>query len=139
MVAMDTLTISERSERMSRIRGKNTGPERKVRSLLHCAGYRFRLNVSSLPGKPDIVLPKYRAVVLVHGCFWHRHKGCKIASTPKSHSKYWAEKFARNVANDKKHARRLRSLGWSVMIVWECQLKHPDRVQTHLQRFLNSR
>lgn len=136
VVVTDTLSKAERSRNMAKIRGKDTGPERQVRSLLHRAGYRFRLNVSALPGKPDIVLPKYKAVVFVHGCFWHRHKGCKEATTPKSHRKFWAEKFARNVANDKKHVRRLRRLGWRVLVVWECQLKRPERVQARLRRFL---
>ena len=134
----DTLSKAKRSERMSRIRGKDTGPERRVRSLLHRAGYRFRLHGSDLPGRPDIVLPKYRAVVFVHGCFWHRHKGCKIASTPKTHRKFWADKFARNVANDRKHTRRLRRLGWKVLVVWECQLKHPEKVQARLQKNLKT-
>lgn len=133
----DTLSKAERSRNMSKIRGKNTGPERMVRSLLHRAGYRFRLHVKDLPGKPDIVLPKYRAVVFVHGCFWHRHKGCKGATVPKSHKKFWAEKFARNVANDKRHLRRLRRRGWRVIVVWECQLRHPARVLARLNRFLS--
>lgn len=132
----DTLTKAERSQLMSKIRGKNTGPERMVRSLLHRAGYRFRLHVKDLPGKPDIVLPRHGAVVLVHGCFWHRHKGCRGATTPKTHRKFWAEKFARNVANDQRHLRQLRRLGWRVLVVWECQLKYPDRVLARLRRFL---
>ena len=132
----DTLTIAERSRLMSKIRGKNTGPERAVRSLLHRAGFRFRLHVRGLPGTPDVVLPKYRAVVFVHGCFWHRHPGCRTAQMPKSHRKFWADKFARNVANDCRHRRRLRRLGWRVAIVWECQLKRPERVRERLERFL---
>ena len=132
----DTLSKAERSRNMSKIRGKDTGPERQVRSLLHRAGYRFRLHGADLPGKPDLVLPKYKAVVFVHGCFWHRHKGCKEATTPKSHRKFWAEKFARNVANDKKHVRRLRRLGWCVRIVWECQLRYSDKVLSRIQKLL---
>lgn len=134
----DTLTQDERSRLMAKVRGKDTGPERMVRSLLQRAGYRFRLHVSELPGTPDIVLPRLRAVVLVHGCFWHRHKGCKEATTPKTHRKYWADKFARNIANDRKHSRELRRLGWRVIVIWECHLKHPDRVQSRLQRLLKS-
>ena len=135
---MDTLSKAERSQNMSKIRGKDTGPERQVRSLLHRAGYRFRLHVKTFPGKPDIVMPRHRAVVFVHGCFWHRHQGCKIASTPKTHRKFWAEKFARNVANDRKHVRRLRRLGWKVLIVWECQLRRPEQVLTRLMKILNT-
>lgn len=134
----DTLTKAERSRNMSKIRGKDTGPERAVRSLLHRAGYRFRLHVRDLPGKPDIVLPRYRAVIFVHGCFWHRHMGCKGASTPKTNKNVWADKFVRNVANDRKHTRRLRRLGWRVIVVWECQLRHPDKVLRRLKNLLNS-
>lgn len=132
----DTLTIAERSRLMAKIRGKNTGPERAVRSLLHRAGYRFRLHVSGLPGKPDVVLPRYKTVVFVHGCFWHRHPGCKVATLPKSHRRFWTEKFARNVANDRKHRRRLRRLGWQVVTVWACTLKRPDQVLARIERAL---
>ncbi len=135
----DTLTTKERSQLMAKIRGKNTGPELAVRSLLHRAGYRFRIHVRDLPGTPDIVLPRYRAVVFVHGCFWHRHRGCKTAATPKSHRKFWAEKFARNVANDQKHRRRLRNLGWRVITVWECQLKRSERVLAKIEKTLAPR
>ena len=132
----DTLTIEERSRLMAKIKGKNTGPERAVRSLLHRAGYRFRIHVPELPGKPDVVLPKYGTVVFVHGCFWHRHKNCKVATMPKSHRKFWADKFARNVANDRKHLRQLRRLGWKVATVWACQLKHPERVRDRIEKVL---
>ena len=132
----DTLTPLERSRLMAKIKGKNTGPERAVRSLLHRAGYRFRIHVRTLPGTPDIVLPRHRAIVFVHGCFWHRHPNCKTASTPKSHRKFWADKFARNVANDRKHRRQLRRLGWRVLTVWECQLRHPERVLARIQKIL---
>ena len=132
----DTLTPMERSRLMAKIKGKNTGPERAVRALLHRAGYRFRIHVRTLPGTPDIVLPRHRAIVFVHGCFWHRHPKCKTASTPKSHRKFWADKFARNVANDRKHGRQLRRLGWRVLTVWECQLRHPERVLVRIQKIL---
>lgn len=131
---MDTLTPAERSRLMAKIRGKNTKPELIVRSLLHHAGYRFSLHRADLPGKPDIVLPKYRIVVFVHGCFWHRHANCKTASTPKSNAAFWREKFDRNVANDKRHARKLRRLGWHVLTVWECELKTPGKVLARLQK-----
>ena len=134
----DTLTVAERSRLMARIRGKNTRPEIAVRSLLHRAGYRFRIHVASLPGKPDIVLPRHRTIVFVHGCFWHRHKGCKVASTPKSHRKFWAEKFTRNIANDKKHNRQLRKLGWQVVTVWECQLRRPEMVLRRIEKALEA-
>lgn len=108
---------------MSRIRGKNTEPERIVRSALHRAGFRFRLHVKDLPGKPDIVLPKYRTVIFVHGCFWHRHPGCRYAYTPKTRVSFWKRKFAENVRNDRLARRRLARLGWKVLVVWECQAR----------------
>ena len=134
----DPLTIEERSRLMAKIKGKNTGPERAVRSMLHRAGFRFRIHVRALPGTPDIVLPRHRAVIFVHGCFWHRHAGCKMAGTPKSHRRFWSDKFARNVANDRKHRHRLRRLGWRVLTIWECQLKHPEGVLARIAAFLHA-
>ena len=135
---VDTLTVAGRSRLMAKIKGKNTRPEIAARSLLHRAGYRFRIHVASLPGKPDIVLAKHSTAVFIHGCFWHRHRGCKLASTPKSHRKFWADKFARNVANDRKHLRQLRRLGWKVVTVWECQLRRPERVLRRIQGVLGA-
>ena len=127
----DRLSRERRSWNMSRIRGKDTAPERLVRSALHRAGYRFRLHPKALPGHPDIVLPKYRTVVLVHGCFWHRHKGCRFAYTPKSRTAFWNAKFDANVERDRRTARELRRLGWKVVTVWECEA---DRPATWLRR-----
>ena len=118
----DTLTKSERSALMSKIRGTNTKPEVLVRSALHRAGFRFRLYTRALPGRPDIVLPKHGVVIFVHGCFWHRH-GCSLSSEPRTRAKFWREKFARNVARDARNARALRMLGWRVLTVWECALR----------------
>ncbi len=123
---------------MSRIRSKDTKPEIIVRSMLHKAGYRFRLHVKNLPGKPDIVLPKYKTVIFVHGCFWHRHKGCKYATTPSTNKKFWQEKFTRNIANDKKHQRELKKLGWKVIAVWSCELKTPDKIFRRLEKVLTT-
>ncbi len=123
----DLLSPEHRSWNMSRIRGKDTAPERRVRSVLHRAGYRFRLHLKTLPGHPDIVLPKYRTVVLVHGCFWHRHKGCRFAYTPKSRVAFWNAKFQANVDRDHRNARELRRLGWKVVTVWECEASRPTR------------
>ena len=117
---------------MSRIRGRDTGPERIVRSMLHCMGYRFRLNRADLPGKPDIVLPKYGTVVFVHGCFWHRHRGCRYAYTPKSRVTFWQRKFRRNIERDREVRRKLRALGWWVLVVWECELSKPERLARYL-------
>jgi DNA mismatch endonuclease (patch repair protein) len=124
----DSLSPSRRSWNMSRIRSADTAPERMVRSLLHTAGFRFRLHRRDLPGKPDIVLPGRRAVVFVHGCFWHRHRGCSLATTPGSNIEFWKTKFEQNVARDRRNASALRKLGWKVTIVWECQTRHPERL-----------
>lgn len=132
----DHLTPEKRSWNMAQIKGKNTKPEILVRSMLHRAGYRFSLHRKDLPGKPDIVLPKYRTVIFVHGCFWHRHKNCKYATTPGTNVEFWQKKFERNVSNDRKHSRELRRLGWHVITVWECQLKKPDRVFRRLEKAL---
>lgn len=118
----DSLTPSERSVRMSRIRGKDTVPELALRRELHRLGLRYRLHGASLPGRPDLVLRKYKAVVFVHGCFWHRHGGCKIASTPKSNTEFWLKKFEGNVARDKRSCSLLAAEGWRVFVVWECEL-----------------
>jgi DNA mismatch endonuclease (patch repair protein) len=115
-----------RSENMRRIRSRNTTPEVAVRSYLHAAGFRYRLHGRTLVGKPDIVFPGHRVAVFVHGCFWHQHKGCKDASTPKTHSDYWSPKLASNVARDARNLAALRSDGWSVMVIWECETKRPE-------------
>ncbi|MFO0406766.1 MAG: very short patch repair endonuclease [Labrys sp. (in: a-proteobacteria)] len=125
----DSLTRERRSWNMSRIRGTNTGPEKQLRSLLHRAGYRFRIHARRLPGSPDIVLPRYRTAVFVHGCFWHRHPGCRNATTPGSRSDFWTAKFEGTVARDKTKAAQLEAAGWQVITVWECELeKAPETV-----------
>ena len=121
---MDTLTSEKRSWNMSRIRGANTKPELAVRSMLHRMGYRFRIANKTLPGRPDIILPKYRAVIFVHGCFWHRHQGCKYAYTPKSRLDFWGAKFEGNVMRDKNNLSLLKKIGWLPIVVWECEIKH---------------
>jgi DNA mismatch endonuclease (patch repair protein) len=120
---------------MSQIKSGNTAPEIAVRSMLHRLGYRFRLHDRRLPGRPDIVLKRYRAVVFVHGCFWHSHRGCRFAYTPKSNVAFWKTKFAANVARDKAAIRRLRREGWRVLVVWECSVPAPARLQRDIQRF----
>lgn len=119
---VDFLTPAQRSERMSRIRGKDSQPELALRRVLHRLGLRYRLHAKGLPGKPDLVFPRYKAVVFVHGCFWHRHDGCKIATTPKSNTLFWIEKFEKNVARDSRVASQLSELGWRVFVAWECDL-----------------
>ena len=119
----DLLTQEKRSWNMSRIRGKDTKPELIFRSLLHKKGFRFRLHDKNLPGKPDIILPRYKTVIFVNGCFWHRHSGCKYAYNPKSRQQFWQEKVARTVSRDKEKTECLREHGWHVLTVWECELK----------------
>ncbi len=118
---MDRISKKHRSWNMSRIGGRNTKPELVVRSTLHRLGYRFRVHRRDLPGRPDIVLPKHKAVIFVHGCFWHRHSRCKYAYTPKNNLTFWQAKFAGNVGRDRKTVRQLRKLGWWVIVIWECQ------------------
>lgn len=108
---------------MRLVRSKDTLPEKALRSLLHRRGFRFRLHDRTLPGKPDLVLPKYRAVIFVHGCFWHRHPGCPRTRTPATRQDYWVPKFERTVQRDQQNQRKLRLLGWNVLTVWECELK----------------
>ena len=133
----DRITKLHRSWNMSRIRSKDTSPEIQVRSLLHRLGYRFRIHRNDLPGKPDIVLPRYRVVVLVHGCFWHRHPGCKFAYTPKSRVEFWKKKFAGNVKRDAMNLEALKTAGWRVITVWECELKDLNSLKASLVCELN--
>lgn len=135
---MDIVTPEVRSGMMSGIRGKDTAPELKVRRFLHANGFRFCLHRKDLPGKPDIVLPKYKACIFVNGCFWHRHKGCKLASEPKSREEFWNRKFAENVARDQRNIKALQDYGWRVAVVWECALRK-ERPMTGLQTWLNSK
>ena len=106
---------------MSKVRAKNTTPERIVRSWLHRHGYRFRLYRKDLPGTPDIVLPKYRTVIFVHGCFWHRHQGCRRSTTPKTHVAMWEEKFMKNIERDRRKQEELEHSGWRVIVIWQCE------------------
>ncbi|MDD9732315.1 very short patch repair endonuclease [Mameliella sp. AT18] len=119
----DIVDAATRSRMMSEIRGKNTRPELLLRKALHRAGFRFRLHDAALPGKPDIVLPKYRVVIFVHGCFWHRHQGCHWCSVPGSNADFWSSKFEKNVERDRRHVAQLRQAGWRVGTVWECALR----------------
>ncbi|MGE0125419.1 MAG: very short patch repair endonuclease [Vicinamibacterales bacterium] len=118
---MDRLTKARRSWNMSRIKGRDTGPELAVRSVLHRLGFRFRLHRRDLPGRPDLVLVRLRVVIFVHGCFWHQHKGCRFAYKPKSNAAFWLSKLASNVERDRINVRELKALGWNVLTVWECQ------------------
>ena len=123
---------------MSRIRGKDTKPEMIVRSLLHKMGYRFRLHRKDLPGVPDIVLPKYKTVIFVHGCFWHRHSGCKLAYNPKTRVEFWQKKFSDNVKRDQLNIEKLEDMGWSTQIIWECEIKNINKLEKRVESMLPS-
>lgn len=120
---------------MSRIRSKDTAPEMILRSMLHRSGYRFRIHDRRLPGRPDIVLPKYRTVIFVNGCFWHRHEGCQKAYSPKTRMDFWETKFKDTIERDMRKKTELESLGWKVITVWECELhKNPQGILNYLRR-----
>ena len=135
--AIDTLTSAQRSQLMSRIRSRDTKPEIVVRSLLHRMGYRFRLHRKDLPGRPDVVLPRHRKAILVHGCFWHGH-GCKLGPVPKSNQSYWSPKIAGNRARDARNARALAELGWTVLELWECEIRDLQRTEQRIKEFILS-
>lgn len=135
---MDIITRTQRCYTMSRVKSKNTKPEVIVRAFLFKKGFRFRLHVANLPGHPDIVLPKYRTVIEVRGCFWHRHPGCRQASMPSTNIEYWQQKFKRNVDRDSNTEKKLKELDWNLIVVWECELKKdgflealPGKIREH--------
>lgn len=129
----DKLTREKRSWNMSHIRGKDTEIEIKVRKYLFSQGFRFRKNVADMPGKPDIVLPKYKTVIFIHGCYWHRHEGCKNCTIPGTNQEFWLQKFEKNVQNDSKHQQELKAAGWKVLVLWECEIESNfDRLMDNL-------
>lgn len=129
----DKLNTQQRHHCMSRIRGKDTKPEILVRKGLHARGFRFRLQDRKLPGRPDIVLPKYGVAIMVNGCFWHGHKGCRYATKPKSNIEFWETKIARNKHRDEVTAAHLEALGWTVIVVWECELRGKEKAEARIQ------
>ena len=133
---MDVHDQKTRSYNMSRIKGKNTKPEETVRKYLFSQGFRYRKNDKRLPGKPDIVLPKYKTVIFVNGCFWHKHEGCKYFAWPQNNAEFWKEKIESNVVRDKKQYEELQDAGWRVIIVWECELKKKRKSDT-LERLVD--
>ena len=135
----DTLTPSERSKRMSLVRSKDTKPELTVRRLVHNSGFRYRLHGKGLPGKPDLVFAGRHKVIFVHGCFWHRHlkRSCSLARLPKSRLDFWQPKLEQNRVRDKQKQAMLRRLGWRVFVVWECELKAPDKLESKIIDFLS--
>lgn len=128
------LTREQRHLNMSHIRGKDTKPEEIVRKYLFSKGYRYRKNDSRYPGKPDIVIPKYRTMIFVNGCFWHRHPGCRYAATPSTNRDFWQKKFDQNVARDRKVQEQLKADGWHVIVVWECEISRKADREERLQR-----
>lgn len=132
----DRLTPEARSRLMAAVKGRDTTPELVVRSLAHSLGYRFRIHRRDLPGSPDLTFPSRRKAVFVHGCFWHRHEGCRKATTPKSNEAFWQAKFARNVARDARNEWDLRAAGWNVLVVWQCETLDRDHLAERLTAFL---
>lgn len=137
---MDKISKEKRSKNMSKIKSHDTSIEIKVRKYLFSQGFRYRKNVKSLPGKPDIVLSKYKTVIFINGCFWHRHPGCKYATTPSSHQEFWQKKFTANVKNDQKNHKLLTESRWNVIVLWECEIEHDFvNLMTNLIKELHSR
>ncbi len=136
--SLDTLTARERSERMRRVRSRDTKPELRVRRLIHGLGYRYRLHANDLPGRPDLVFPSRRKAVFVHGCFWHRHEGCSRNRLPKSPERrdFWRNKLDGNARRDRVNQAALREMGWRVLVIWECETKDLDRLESTVKAFL---
>ncbi len=134
----DTLTQEERSERMRRVKGRDTKPELLIRRLLHRNGFRYRLQAKELPGTPDIVFRRQHKAIFIHGCFWHRHSNCKLARIPKSRTEFWTDKLESNRLRDAKNQEHLRQLGWDFEIVWECEMSDLGKVLERLRKFLKN-
>lgn len=135
---MDHLTPDERSANMKRIRRADTKPEWAVRRLLHGLGYRYRLQWKAAPGRPDIAFPGRRKIIFVHGCFWHRHEGCRRATTPSTRADFWTAKFRRNIERDARNLERAAEEGWDALVIWECELRPVDSLEGRLTTFLGA-
>lgn len=133
----DVFSEEKRSWIMSRVKGRDTKPEIVVRSIIHRMGFRFRLHQRDLPGTPDIVLPRHKKVVLIHGCFWHSHKGCSRSKRPTTNVEFWNSKIEGNIERDKRSCRSLRRMGWKVLVVWQCETRNPEKLLGKLERFLD--
>ncbi len=133
---LDPLTPDERSRRMSLVRSKDTKPEMRVRRLTHALGYRYRLHRRDLPGNPDMVFPSRKKIIFVHGCFWHRHRGCPRCRLPKTRVGFWKTKLEKNKARDIKNRRELKRLGWNVLVLWECQTEEASSLKKRIVDFL---
>jgi len=135
---MDVFTPEERSRIMAKVHGKDTKPELIVRKLAFSLGFRFRVNAKALPGKPDLSIKSRKKAIFVHGCFWHRHEGCKLASTPVSNLEYWLSKFEGNMARDRKHLANYKAMGWKPLVIWECETRQIDKLRKRLKAYLSS-
>ncbi len=133
---MDKFSKEKRSDIMSRVRGKDTKTEELVRKYLFNEGFRYRKNDKRYPGKPDIVLPRYKTVIFVHGCFWHQHPGCKAATIPVTNSEYWKSKFAKNIERDEREQNELKDAGWNVIVLWECEISTKERQRYRLEKLV---
>jgi DNA mismatch endonuclease, patch repair protein len=137
----DPLSLVERSRLMARVRQRHTGPEQIVRSLLHRIGLRFTVDGPlnrTLPSRPDIVLPRWRTVILVHGCFWHRHPGCRLTTTPQTRMDFWYQKFEANISRDRRQRTLLKKAGWRVLVIWECETRQRQKLAARLERLFSS-
>lgn len=132
----DTMTPEERSERMSRVRNKDSKAELRVRRLVHGMGYRYRLHNRTLPGKPDVVLARHKKVIFVHGCYWHQHGVCRPLAVPENNTEFWRKKFADNVERDRRNLQQLKEMGWDVLVIWECETKDTEALESKLRDFL---
>lgn len=133
----DRISPEQRSRNMSRVKGRDTKPELLVRSIVHGLGYRFRLHSKKLPGRPDVVLPRHRKVIFVHGCFWHGHPGCRRAARPSTNREFWDKKIEGNIARDAANIEALSAAGWKVLVVWQCAMKERERLEKTLSEFLS--
>ncbi|SFO26207.1 T/G mismatch-specific endonuclease [Chitinophaga sp. YR627] len=131
----DVHSVETRSYNMSQIKGKNTKPEMLVRKFLHANGFRYRLHVKDMPGRPDIILPKYKTVIFINGCFWHGHEGCKYYVIPKTRTDWWRQKINSNINNDRKACQKLTENQWNVIVIWECELRK-DKLENTLKELL---
>ncbi|MFC5846294.1 very short patch repair endonuclease [Aminobacter ciceronei] len=136
---MDHLSAAARRDLMRRIRGQDTAPEMRVRRALHRLGFRFRIHRRDLPGTPDVLLPRYKTAMFVHGCFWHRHPGCKRASQPATNAERWKQKFARNIERDRIVERELSALGWTVAVIWECEARNEEALSKRIVDLLKGK
>lgn len=136
ILKMDRISPEQRSQNMAQVKSKNTKPEMLVRSLLHRMGYRFRLHIKTLPGHPDVVLPRYKAVIFVHGCFWHGHEGCKRATMPATRTEFWRKKIDGNQSRDRRNLNALEELGYRCLVIWQCEMKDIEALKMRLSEFL---